>query len=363
MNFRANEIIFLLGAGASIEAEIPGSIEMIRDIENFIKTKNDWEEFSKLYNYIKSSIYHGEGINGRFDREVNYNIEKLANTLSEIDKKEEHIIYPFVASWDKRLSELAGHDFGNISKFKQKILVQLQTWICRDEYNKASYYKKMMEFRDDYQFPLRIFTLNYDLCIEETCTHSKIETGFDDRSILDLSRFNTDEGEQGNIDIFLYKLHGSINWYEESGDVKCTRSPRGISHDKMEIIFGTTQKFRYKEPYLTALTSFKVFTSTSKLIVVIGYSFADEHINYILKNTLSLNSDTKILVVSYINFQTETEKLEIIQKKVIEICSAISIADNGQVVVAPAVGAKDFMNNHMNVDYFKSLFTQEPNPL
>lgn len=359
MNFRENEIIFLLGAGASIEAKIPGSIGMIDDIEKFIETKEDWIRFKKLYCYIKSSIYHGEGINGRFGDKVNYNIERLANTLSEIDKKEEHLLYPFVASWDKRLSELAGDEFKNISEFKKMILNQLQTWIVLPDYHDASYYKCLLDFRNDYQHPLRIFTLNYDLCIEETCSQAKIERGFNERSVLDLSRFHTDEGEQGDIDVFLYKLHGSIDWEENSERVRCSRALGRISPDNLGIIFGTTQKLRYKEPYLTALNEFKIYTLMSKLIVVVGYSFADEHINYIIKNAILHEPERKVLVVSYLKFESESEKDRAIKEKTVEIHKYINFIDSNQVIVAPAKGAKNFMENYMNIEYLKTLFPQD----
>jgi hypothetical protein len=132
-----------------------------------------------------------------------------------------------------------------------------------------------------------------------------------------------------------------------------------ISPDNLGIIFGTTQKLRYKEPYLTALNEFKVYTLMSKLIVVIGYSFADEHINYIINKAISHEPERKVLVVSYLRFESESEKDKAIKKKTVQIHKYFNLIDSEQVIVAPAKGAKNFMKNYMNIKYFKTLFPQD----
>lgn len=59
MNFRQNDIIILLGAGASLEAGISTSIRMIKDIEELLISRSEWQPYKKLYDYIKSSILYG----------------------------------------------------------------------------------------------------------------------------------------------------------------------------------------------------------------------------------------------------------------------------------------------------------------
>lgn len=54
--FGEDKIIILLGAGASCDAGMRNSIQMISDIETLLK--GDWEKFKDLYNYIQSSHYH-----------------------------------------------------------------------------------------------------------------------------------------------------------------------------------------------------------------------------------------------------------------------------------------------------------------
>ena len=77
---RNKDIMFLLGAGASAEAQIPAAGEMITRVEELPKSHDDWRPFEGLYQHIKSVIYYAAGLKGHFGEEVSYNIETLVNT-------------------------------------------------------------------------------------------------------------------------------------------------------------------------------------------------------------------------------------------------------------------------------------------
>ena len=157
--FKNDEIVILLGAGASVDAGIPHSAEMIERLENLIKTDGRWKDFQNLYNYVKSSIYHSFGIQGKFETEISYNIETLVNTLDELTKKQEHTLYPFVGAWNPTLVELAGNDFKSIKELKGKILRELRgSWLELPNKDLVDYYKGIFQFKRDYQYPLRIFS-------------------------------------------------------------------------------------------------------------------------------------------------------------------------------------------------------------
>ncbi len=81
---QADKILVLLGAGASYEAGIPTSPRMIRSLEELLEPQQKLEKYRDLYNFEKSAIYFADGIKGSFDARVNYNIERLVNTLSEL---------------------------------------------------------------------------------------------------------------------------------------------------------------------------------------------------------------------------------------------------------------------------------------
>lgn len=99
MTSRSKDIIFLLGAGASAEADIPVSGEMINRVEQSLQAGGTEEG---LYNHIKSAIHFSAGLKGRFGNAVPFNIETLVNTLYELERNEEHPLYPFIAAWSSR---------------------------------------------------------------------------------------------------------------------------------------------------------------------------------------------------------------------------------------------------------------------
>ena len=107
MEIKENNIIFLLGAGCSKEAEIPISNEMVIKIENKLLQEPDWKPYTDLYFYLRSSIDYSEGIFGNFGN--SFNIEKLLIVMGQIEQRDKNIIYPFIGSWNIRLPEVAGN--------------------------------------------------------------------------------------------------------------------------------------------------------------------------------------------------------------------------------------------------------------
>ncbi len=96
MTSRSKDIILLLGAGASAEAGIPVSGQMISYVENLLKTDAE----RGLYNHVKSAIHFSAGLKGIYGDAVPFNIETLVNTLYELERNEEHPLYPFIAAWN-----------------------------------------------------------------------------------------------------------------------------------------------------------------------------------------------------------------------------------------------------------------------
>jgi len=109
--FRRDDIVLFLGAGASVDAGMPDSSEMIERIEHLVTQNADWTGFRDLYRYIRSSIFFADGLEGIVGESVHYNIERLVNVLEELQKKERHALYPFVGAWNPKLLEVAGDDF------------------------------------------------------------------------------------------------------------------------------------------------------------------------------------------------------------------------------------------------------------
>lgn len=53
---REGELIILLGAGASVDAGIPASGQMITRVEELLNSDKEWADYRQLYQFIKASL-------------------------------------------------------------------------------------------------------------------------------------------------------------------------------------------------------------------------------------------------------------------------------------------------------------------
>ena len=255
MNVKSNEIILLLGAGCSVEAGIPASGRMIDEIESLLKTDHEWLEYRDLYNHLKSAIHYASGLKGQFGSSVSYNIETLVVTLYELERNEDHPLYPFIATWNARFSNLAGPGFQKIGDFRRRILRQLKSWVLLEDIECANYYCGIKNLQGSLNFALRVFSLNYDLCVEYLQSPDfRVESGFageGPNKPWNYEGFDASLAEPLNPNVYLYKLHGSINWRRDDKR-NLIRLPHTekIKPEEMEIIFGRDFKLEAADPYL-----------------------------------------------------------------------------------------------------------------
>jgi len=334
--------MFLLGAGASADAGIPISAKMINEIEKLMKRDADWKRFTDLYHHVKSSIYYSSGLRGTFGDGVPYNIETMVNSLYELERNEEHPLYPFIASWNSRFSLLAGAGFENVKTFRLLILRVLKDWMCPEDASLASYFQGFVRVQNDLNYPLRIFTLNYDTCVDGLDRERfRVESGFagyGTQNVWDFERFEPgDASALQPPQIYLYKIHGSINWKRDAAkNLYRVEQVQRVESDNMEIIFGRDFKLEAADPYLFYAYEFRRYCLLSKLIVSIGYSFGDAHINKMIGQALRADSERSLMVV------TRCKKKDF-QKKKSDISKLLG-ADKNQIV--PQAGsAKEFLED------------------
>jgi hypothetical protein len=309
-----------------------------------------------LYHHIKSAIHYAAGLKGLFKEGVSYNIETLVNTLYELERNEEHPLYPFIASWNSRLVALASGDFAKVREFRRLILKQLKKWVSPDDTSLADYYKGFCRSQQGLNFSLRIFSLNYDLCVERLNSHEfRVETGFGGvgpKFPWDWERFEDSDSGPPPPQAYLYKLHGSINWKRDNAkNLFCLEQTEGIQPEDMEVIFGRDFKLEAADPYLFYIYEFRKCSLEAKLIVAIGYGFGDNHIDKILSQALSNDNARRLLVVSNCtNVDKQNEKVAEVKKRL--------GAKDSQVVAVQGT-AKDFLEKP---DLHNELLSQIPPP-
>jgi SIR2-like domain len=313
VSFKKDEVIVILGAGASVDAGIPHSAAIVEQIQKALKA--EWSEFKDLYNYVRSAIFYADGIQGTFDTHVPYNIERLVVALDELARREEHPIYPFIGAWNPRLTQVAGDNFGRVFQFRKKILEKLRhEWIEIRNYEAAAYFKGLINFQKEINYPLRVFTLNYDLCVEKAyqCEYNEFpERGFDKSRIW--SHELLDDATLGEKSLYLYKLHGSIDWTRDPATKKLTYSDSTstIRVDEGELIFGLTYKLQYIDPFLFLVYQLRRFSLDAKLLLTIGYGFGDEHINGILAQALRGAPQKRLVAVTSFGDVNESQQSDL----------------------------------------------------
>jgi hypothetical protein len=130
-----------------------------------------------------------------------------------------------------------------------------------------------------------------------------VETGFSGYGpshLWEWERFEQSEAGPNPLpQIYLYKLHGSINWKRDEGrNLFSVEQTENVDPNRMDVIFGRNFKLEAGDPYLFYAYQFRRFTLDAKLIVVIGYGFADSHINKILAQALNKEELRRLLVVA-----------------------------------------------------------------
>lgn len=177
---------------------------------------------------------------------------------------------------------------------------------------------------------INVFTTNYDLFIEEAATHSNnviFNDGFSKMTNLrgdkkfDAGSFNHSVSATGNLynykvelpTVNLIKLHGSLSWGKLMGNViyniADVRPLRFNSPDERKewvlahaLILPRKEKFKetlLQNVYYDLLRTYSnELDKEATLLVVFGFSFADEHLETLTKKALR-NATLKLLIFSF----------------------------------------------------------------
>ena len=353
MGFRDDSLLFILGAGASVDAGIKHAMAMTLDIEDKIRSNSKFKKFIELYNYLKSSIIYQRGLGGDFSAQI-IAIEELLVVLSEIHHRHRNRLYPFITGWNIHLLKVAGNDFEMITELDEQIRSELFRWINITNYDKAEYFCKFGDLVAELGSAVRVFTLNYDICVEKALNaiDFSIELGFDDERKWQASKFDVDENT--DVGLYLYKLHGSIDWVRDSdngGILTICDNPQLNS----ELIFGAAAKLSSIDPYLFYIHELRKYSlgEALRVIVVIGYSFSDEYVNSLIGQAINNSKFLKILVVGPISEECQ-ELGSVCKKKEQSRIAAILKVDEDRISVENMI-AKDFFESKMKLSYFDKL--------
>jgi SIR2-like domain len=140
--------------------------------------------------------------------------------------------------------------------------------------------------------PIWLATLNYDNTIELAASTAgiRIDRGFEQNTRL--------VGFDPSSPLTLAKLHGSIDWTQtEVGGLVQTDARAWSRQKPSSVVFGAGNKLQVEGPYLDLLLAFKNRLTATSILEVCGYSFRDSHINYLIFSWLQADPKNSVIAI------------------------------------------------------------------
>lgn len=258
-NFKMDHICFLFGNGCSIYAGSKSTTEFkITDVVGEEQLRKIESVIDKIFGKSMEEQLNELLIAKEFYRIIGDKKEQIVSTV--INAVKDYLLKTYVNS--VKYSELNLHE---------AMLMKLRSFGSLEKVN--------------------FYTLNYDLALEYILDKLGIEysngfTGFVNRKFDPRSL-------QDSRSTKLVKIHGSVNWVFDKKDkiikeVQPQFSAGGevsVPDAEHVLIYPTEQKLyqTYNAPYSELMRSMlDGFESHRNVIIVLGYRYADEHINEVL---------------------------------------------------------------------------------
>jgi hypothetical protein len=165
--------------------------------------------------------------------------------------------------------------------------------------------------RADYNLPVELFTVNYDLLLETALDSLRVpyfdgfvgtvRAGF--HTELVEGKAESDREWMPAFFVRLWKLHGSVNWAWEK-DRKIIRLGQPISEGDAAAIFPSDTKYEESRrvPFVVLQDRFRrALHEPETLVLISGYSFSDPHLNDMIFDAASHRPRSEFQVFCYSN--------------------------------------------------------------
>lgn len=159
---------------------------------------------------------------------------------------------------------------------------------------------------------IKIFTLNYDLFFEYAATdvNAIVIDGFSftyprtfsgrlfDYDIVQREGSKLQEEDNFIQRVFhLHKLHGSLNWEKVNGEVIVADKPV-----KPLLVYPREAKYEdsYDQPFFEMMARFQrsLRINNDTLLICVGYSFNDRHVNAAIEEALNQNPSFRLAIIN-----------------------------------------------------------------
>jgi hypothetical protein len=292
--------VFVLGAGASVEAGLPISQNLSgidglnqRVINLAAKQTGDWRPVGLAIEWAHRQMMK------RVSHDWEANVELLFNILDEAAEQPRlpaSAVFRKMHRPARRANRtyqraVASHTSSWIKKdvfrqAQQVIRESLFTWLRVDDADKARYMIPLLEYCRD--TGSCIVSLNYDNVVESASGLSGVEVDDGISQWPTLRRLTFSQNK-----IPFIKLHGSLSWVEtDERIVGGMKRRQSVRHEQEKdnfwtprvFIFGGANKMTYEPPYPDLYAEFRNKVMESDAVCILGYSGSDPHVNQVLND-------------------------------------------------------------------------------
>lgn len=301
-----DNVSFLVGAGGSFHLGAPiirkvkdcKGLKISTDVEKYYRKDKD-PSYEELFNCLQADIFLNEQMGGSADAQRN-SIKTMQRWLFENCNTERTTIAKDYSA-DARLKENR--------YYYHELLI-----------------KKLLQ-RPSNLRRANLFTLNYDMAFDYALDNLGVHyingfVGVHNRcfrpEVYDYDIYYPGQSVSGKVHraekvLRYYKLHGSLSWQSVDPSIKNTYGIREVQNmgnfdeEHQLMVYPCVNKKTYTLdlPYSELFRQFaQAITQPQSVLVCLGYSFNDEHVNDIIKQALSIPSFTLIIA----NYNPPAEK-------------------------------------------------------
>lgn len=337
--------VVLLGAGASVDAGMPTSRELTKHVWDRLASSSDHKHLKAILGYVIGALTAKQAKQG-FSPYDEIDIEQALEAVKLLLNLDQNTLSAFVYSWDPAISNISyQYDPAEFQRgmhlafkgFRELLQQQGSGWfhfnngleqasksIRRPSITESSDQKKVLIWRTltkqveeklevepeqtRYLDPLItkcldqkwiVASLNYDLSFEEACKRNNIEYSY---GLEQWNKKKIIKWQKNFSGQRILKLHGSINWRNkiiESHEDISIFSKRDDEYDKNPpfLIIGGGNKLTAYGPFLPMLNEFDRALNQANRLIIIGYSFRDEHVNALLYRWSFGSKNRKAIIV------------------------------------------------------------------
>lgn len=297
----STNVVVLLGSGASFSAKNDGGPNVPGMWHLWEAVKNGCGEGA--FNEVAQSVIGQVPAEGEENIEALLSLCKMSIELLEV-RAEKDAAFPDRA----RLEQLK--EF--VATAEREILAQVGFVRSDTELPAHTGFLRKFARRSPEKPRVRLFTTNYDLCIEtaglrlgvvliDGFSHSAEQRFNRDHFDHDIVRRAASSTKADYLDgvFHLYKLHGSVDWRRRSDEVVIRSVDDPGDDRKPVLIYPRSSKYQeaFESPYLDMFAALQAaLREPDTTLIVSGFGFADDHISAPIWSAIETNLSLRLVL-------------------------------------------------------------------